>query len=337
MSKIDFDEFKKIVFDLFEDNVRQSGIESHEQVSDDYDLVENGVIDSMDLLNLAIWLKDNYRIELDFSVFGSVIDTSLGGLYSTLRSDKVGMASDVPASRKVADALARVGVGNGDILLVHSSLSTMGFVGEGPKALYEAIRGLVGEEGTILVPAANTQAFLAGKFDVNNTSVQNNLGAFSEYVRSRPGAVRSVNAFDSVAGVGPDAKAVCSGYNEDCYGEASPWKKALERGTKLVLLGVDFYYASIVHAAELECRVPYRKWLEFPSEIFDNGEKKSFVVRLYSTELGIKRYYQRIEGLPSLAGSIKKLDIQGDGMVAELDEIYKGIIQSLKENPSIFV
>ncbi|WP_068267784.1 AAC(3) family N-acetyltransferase [Caviibacter abscessus] len=46
-----------------------------------------------------------------------------------------------------------VGVEKGDVLMVHSSISSLGYVVGGSEAIYEALISIIGPEGTIVVPS----------------------------------------------------------------------------------------------------------------------------------------------------------------------------------------
>ncbi|MBR4664201.1 MAG: AAC(3) family N-acetyltransferase, partial [Lentisphaeria bacterium] len=52
----------------------------------------------------------------------------------------------------LADALRQAGVREGDVLLVHSSLSKCGYVSGGAKGLIEGVMEAVGKDGTALFP-----------------------------------------------------------------------------------------------------------------------------------------------------------------------------------------
>ena len=49
--------------------------------------------------------------------------------------------------------LEELGVGKGDIVLVHSRMSSLGWIVGGPQAVILALLETVGEEGTIVMPA----------------------------------------------------------------------------------------------------------------------------------------------------------------------------------------
>ena len=52
----------------------------------------------------------------------------------------------------ILDALNRVGMGKGQTVMVHTSLSRLGFVCGGAQTVIEALLEAVGETGTIMMP-----------------------------------------------------------------------------------------------------------------------------------------------------------------------------------------
>lgn len=52
---------------------------------------------------------------------------------------------------------SQLGIKRGDTLLVHASLSSLGYVVGGAEALYLALREVIGIEGTIVVPSQTVE------------------------------------------------------------------------------------------------------------------------------------------------------------------------------------
>jgi aminoglycoside N3'-acetyltransferase len=337
---IDLSQFCDLLRQEFGERFKRAGITDDQTIPKDLDLISAGILDSFDLLNLATVLETGHGLAMDFSVFAEGFDATAQGLYLSLTPLDGGLEAPPLSDDKsgaVIDALRQAGVTENDILLVHSSTATMGLDQAACERLYDGIRGLVGAGGTILAPAANSQAFLDGKYDAQLTPVQSDLGMLSELVRQQPDSRRSMNPFDAVVAVGPAAAEICDGTEPECYGEQSPWKRALGRGVKILLLGVDFYVASIVHVAERDCRVPYRDWKDFPGSLVSNGARTDFTVRLYATAMGTKRYYQRILEIADVRDAVSFLDIPGGGMIVPLDVVYDACRRTLAATPYAFV
>ncbi len=331
----DFSGFKEFIWDSFKDRFLNSGYPSLEDVDIKIALIEKGIIDSFDLLNLAVALREK-SISLDLSTAEGEIDTSISGLFTMLRFDD-DRTKQNNKSASIKHILNDLGIQSGDNLLLHSSFVTLSTFVDTPKEAVDDILYVIGDQGTLLVPASNLEIFKKGMYDSEKTSVQSDFGAISEEVRILPGSIRSINPFDSVCGFGPLAEKICGGYYEQCYGEESPWKKALKYNCKLVMLGVDFYYASIVHAAEVDAKVPYRKWINFENKMVHKGVETDFTVRLYAAELGLKRHYNKVcDGILESGDMLKKSN-HIKAYSVDMEYIYNYFLTKIKDDPYIFV
>lgn len=172
----------------------------------------------------------------------------------------------------LADDLRRLGVRPGQDLLVHCSLRSVGPVDGGAATLLAALREAA-PAATIVVPthtAGNstssttfrvaTAALTADErarylarmpgFDKDSTP-SHNMGAFAEYVRESPGAVRSSHPQTSFAAVGPRAAECAAGHLLECHlGERSPLGWLDRRDAAVLLLGVGYTACTIFHLAE---------------------------------------------------------------------------------------
>src|SRR5690606_31747653 len=112
--------------------------------------------------------------------------------------------------RTLADDLRQLGVAAGDVLLVHASLSAIGFVTAGPVGVIEGLLAAVGPDGTIAMPAhsgqmsdpahwqnppvpaewVETLRAETPAFDPRTTPTRQ-MGAIAELFRTWPGALRS--------------------------------------------------------------------------------------------------------------------------------------------------
>ncbi len=166
---------------------------------------------------------------------------------------------------QIVVALRQVGLTSGDNLLVHSALQYLGYpeggVGNYPDALEEILMG-----GTIAVPTFNFDFARGLAYDPWETPSQN-MGAFSEYVRKRPGALRTTHPMQSLAVIGPYAADLANRNTLSAFDPGSAFERMLELDFKLLLLGADIQSASIVHYCEQRACVPYRYWKEFSGSV----------------------------------------------------------------------
>jgi aminoglycoside 3-N-acetyltransferase len=214
---------------------------------------------------------------------------------------------EVTTERLVSD-LRDLGVREGQTLLVHASLSSIGWVAGGAFAVVAALRQAVGESGTVVVPTGtdeNSQTSRAhrertkhmtatelGKYlqdmrAFDRDTTPGNAGAVSEELRRTSGAVRSAHPQSSFAAIGPAADYLMADHCLSCHlGERSPLAKLYELGAQVLLLGTGYRSCTAFHLAEYRYTVnpptqPYscvvmrdgrREWVEYEDTVLDDGD-----------------------------------------------------------------
>jgi aminoglycoside 3-N-acetyltransferase len=148
---------------------------------------------------------------------------------------------DTVTKEQIETALRRLGLGEGDIVLLHSSLASLGRVEGGAESVIEAFLDVLGHEGTLVVPTFGS------------------FGAIPDALKQRPDAVRSIHPKASVAAVGGAAEAICRDHwkAELAHGPDTPYQRIADMGGYVCLLGVDQDRNTTLHAAEELLRLPY--------------------------------------------------------------------------------
>ncbi len=156
--------------------------------------------------------------------------------------------------------LRAAGVRSGEVLIVHSSLKSIGPVAGGPATVIAALLTAIGQTGTILMPTfADPQA--DGLFRVAETTSR--TGAITEAFRTTASVLRSHHPTHAVSAWGNRAAEFIAGH-ESIGGlvAGSPFHNAALAGASVLMIGCDFRSFSLVHVAESIVRVPYlgRVW-----------------------------------------------------------------------------
>ena len=183
-------------------------------------------------------------------------------------------APDALSQGEIEDGLKQLGLARGDIVEVHSSLSSFGWVEGGAATVVNALMEVVGEEGAIVMSAypvskplpltdqekergITAKVRLFGE-DYDGPS---GMGAIADEFRHRPATV-----------LGPGFHRVCAwGHNAQLLSRG--YQHLLEADGWVLLLGVGIGYVSSMHQAEkvgippevVECvRVPDEIRRDYP-------------------------------------------------------------------------
>lgn len=161
--------------------------------------------------------------------------------------------------RTIARDLLDCGLRPGAAVLVHSSLSSLGYVPGGPETVIRAFLEALGPEGTLLLPALSYEHVGPKQrvFDVRRTP--SNVGAIPEHFRTREGTRRSVCPTHSVCAYGPQTEALVGGHHldETPCGAHSPFRALRDVGGQVVFLGCGLRPNTSMHGVEELAQPPY--------------------------------------------------------------------------------
>ena len=158
----------------------------------------------------------------------------------------------------VRDLLA-LGVRPGDLLMVHSSLRSIGFVEGGPETVVDALLQAIGPQGTLVVPTFTYPTAGNPEFVFDPAHTPSQMGAISEAARRRPHAHRSIHLAHSIAAIGPLAETIATSGGPSGWDAHSPMRQVFDRNGRYLLLGVPYQNLTAMHLCEVWLELPYRK------------------------------------------------------------------------------
>ncbi len=199
--------------------------------------------------------------------------------------------SPVTVDRLLGD-LRSLGVGPGDDVLAHCSMSALGWVPGGAPAVVDALMGTVTDSGTLAMPTHSTQYGDPAEWEnppvpddwvetIRETmpayrpavTPTRGMGAVAECFRSYPGVARSTHPTVSFAAWGARADYVVEGHElTDSMGEGSPLARVYDLGGSVLLLGVDHDRNTSLHLAEYRAGVRERH--ETGAPVLEEGERR---------------------------------------------------------------
>jgi aminoglycoside N3'-acetyltransferase len=152
--------------------------------------------------------------------------------------------------------LRALGVGEGDVLLVHTSFRAVRPVEGGPAELVAALREAVGPGGTLVMPSWGGDDDRV--FNPAATPADADLGVVADTFWRLPGVRRSAHPF-AFAAAGPAAERVVGDpLPLPPHGPASPVGRVHELDGQVLLLGVGHDANTTLHLAEVLGGAPYR-------------------------------------------------------------------------------
>lgn len=208
-------------------------------------------------------------------------------------------SGEVITFERLVNDLRTCGLKEGDDILVHTSLSKIGYVENGPETVVSALKKVIGEKGNILMPTSPNAGLQLEyirsleAFDVKNSPSA--LGAITEYFRKLPNVKRSAHPTEPVACIGPDADFYTEGHLGELtpYTDRSPFARISARGGKILYIGVTFDNAG-TNLHTLEDAVDF-KYPVYYDEVFDvkiileNAEQKIVQTKVHNPEQSAKR------------------------------------------------
>ncbi|EPG8837755.1 aminoglycoside 3-N-acetyltransferase [Pseudomonas aeruginosa] len=237
--------------------------------------------------------------------------------------------------RSIIEALQKLGVRFGDLLMVHASLKAIGPVEGGAETVAAALRSAVGPIGTLMGYASWDRSpyeeTLNGArlddevrrtwppFDPATAGTYRGFGLLNQFLVQAPGARRSAHPDASMVAVGPLAETLTEPHElGHALGEGSPVERFVRLGGKVLLLGAPLNAVTVLHYAEAIADIPGKRRVTYEMPMIGcDGE----VVWKTATDFdsnGILDCFA-IEGEPdaveTIASAYVKLGRHRDGIV----------------------
>jgi aminoglycoside 3-N-acetyltransferase len=240
---------------------------------------------------------------------------------------------------EMAADLCALGVRSGGVLMVHSSLRSLGPLAGGAESVIMGLLDVLGVDGTLLMPALSYEAVRSANpvFDVRATP--SCVGALAEYFRMRPGTRRSVHPTHSVCGIGSRAAVMLAEHERSTtpVGPFSPFSKLRDVGGQVLFLGCGLRPNTSMHGVEELVEPPYlyADFLDYEVALGD-GTRRTMRIRRHNF-MGWEQRYDRLGPLMG-AGDLRMGPVLGaTAHLVEAAPMWEVAYAALRCDPLYFV
>lgn len=186
--------------------------------------------------------------------------------------------------RQLAEAVVALGVRHGNMVMLHCSLSSMGYVVGGADTVVAALLEALGPDGTLMAlagwehdsyeldewPEPLRSAYLSDPpgFDPSVSEAARDFGRLPERIRTWPGAASSEHPEARIVALGRRSEWVTKDQPIDHpYGPGSPLAKLVEARGEVLVLGAPLNTVTLLHHAEELARVPNKKTVRYRAPV----------------------------------------------------------------------
>ena len=208
--------------------------------------------------------------------------------------DTIDPANDPVTVHSLVADLRTLGLGPGMTVLVHSSLSRIGWVSGGPVAVVLALMRVIVPEGTLVMPTHSNDLSDPAEwvnppvpeawwqtirdtmpaYDPDLTPTRG-MGAIPETFRRQRDVTRSAHPAMSFAAWGAHAEQVTADHAlENGLGERSPLARIYDLDGWVLLLGVGHGSNTSLHLAEYRADWPAKQTVMLGAPILHEGERQ---------------------------------------------------------------
>lgn len=202
--------------------------------------------------------------------------------------------------KQIHQGLEYLGVQAGDLLLVHSSLRSFGYVDGGADTVIDVLLDAIGADGTVLMPTLTFGVLKNTPVRFSVKSTPSSSGRVTEVFRLREQAVRSCHPVSSAAAIGAHARFLTCGHVDTPCDVSSPYYRLMEMGGKVIFFGASLGSNTLFHCAEDIVQPAYLGYAEIPDAritLADGSEIRITARRYDCADRGVRRFLANMESV----------------------------------------
>jgi aminoglycoside 3-N-acetyltransferase len=244
-------------------------------------------------------------------------------------------ASTPLTQKDIEVGLRQLGLGRGDAVEVHSSLSSFGWVEGGAPTVVDALMNVVGENGALIMSAYPVSLPLPLTGQEKARGILAKVKIFGEDYDGRTGMGAIADEFQRrpATCLGRGIHRVCAwGYDAARHSQEG-YRHLLDLDGWVLLLGVDIHRCSSMHVAESKVGIPVEvsKHFEVPEDIRRDYPDDVWYIQYGSTPVDA---WAKIQGEAERRGLIKRHRIgRAECMLFKAKAVVGIYEEALRTNP----
>lgn len=247
-------------------------------------------------------------------------------------------SAHAPTSARIAAHVGALGVRPGGVLLVHSSLSSMGRVVGGSETVISGLLQALGGPGTLLMPALTYASVHQEQTYFDREATPSCIGTIPETFRTRAGTLRSGSPTHSVCAAGPLAAQIVADHHLDTtpVGPRSPLRKLRDLGGQLLFIGCGLRPNTSMHGVEELVEPPYLFGNDVTYTLQLGGERLEVTCRRHAFA-GWVQHYERVACLLGDDGLETGPVLDAEAHLLEAATLWERAEAALRKDPFTFV
>jgi aminoglycoside 3-N-acetyltransferase len=239
---------------------------------------------------------------------------------------------------KLVSEFRRIGLSNGDVLLVHSSFKSFGGVEGGPQTVIDALMNVLGSEGTLIIPRFNFDFSTYGTtWDVRSTP--SHMGIISEFVRKDPRSKKVFHPIYPFSIIGKYADELIKHRYKGGYSKDSIFHQLLVYDAKIIQIDKVYKSTTLIHHAEEILKVDYKYYKNFTGYVIDeNGKKYEDTFNLYVRKIN-EGYVTDVLPIGKILedDGVMKIDKIADATIwyMKARDVYDCTVKAIQKNPHV--
>ena len=241
-------------------------------------------------------------------------------------------------NKKMAQELVALGIKSDDTIVMHSSLSSLGYVEGGADTVIDTVLSVL-NDGTLLVPALSFASVNADSPVFRVDSTPSCVGAISEAFRKREGVIRSMHPTHSICAIGKYAKELIAGHldTDTPVGAKSPLALLPEYNGKILMLGCGLRPNTSMHGVEELAKPPYLFKPQKTLFTLIDKDGKETQKPYYCHNIAASGTIQRYDRLADIMNLEAKKVLEADCYLIDASEMWQKAHEALNKNEFYFV